>query len=177
MALSPFGRIWYNGQRNSEKRWFFISVLKDKRTVSKADFINVAHQIFVETMAFLTRLSARYSRLLAEPTAKLAGEVLDEAEKANSIYPSDEQRIRLRKAHLLEARASLMALDVRLALCYEVIMQNPQGAFTNSAGQNVPPGKAEDKLEKMSQSLGGLIDRENDLIKGALESLGRKKKA
>ena len=84
----------------------------------------MAHQIFVETMAFLTRLSARYSRLLAEPTAKLAGEVLDEAEKANSIYPSDEQRIRLRKAHLLEARASLMALDVRLALCYEVIMQN-----------------------------------------------------
>lgn len=72
-----------------------MSVLKDKRTVSKADFINVAHQIFVETMAFLTRLSARYSRLLAEPTAKLAGEVLDEAEKANSIYPSDEQRIRL----------------------------------------------------------------------------------
>ena len=64
-----------------------MSVLKDKRTVSKADFINVAHQIFVETMAFLTRLSARYSRLLAEPTAKLAGEVLDEAEKANSIYP------------------------------------------------------------------------------------------
>ena len=147
-----------------------MSVLKDKRTVSKADFINVAHQIFVETMAFLTRLSARYSRLLAEPTAKLAGEVLDEAEKANSIYPSDEQ-------HLLEARASLMAPDVRLALCYEVIMQNPQGAFTNSAGQNVPPGKAEDKLEKMSQSLGELIDRENDLIKGALESLGRKKKA
>ena len=78
---------------------------------------------------------------------------------------------------MLEARASLMALDVRLALCYEVIMQNPQGAFTNSAGQNVPPGKAEDKLEKMAQSLGGLIDRENDLIKGALESLGRKKKA
>lgn len=154
-----------------------MSVLKDKRTVSKADFINVAHQIFVETMAFLTRLSARYSRLLAEPTAKLAGEVLDEAEKANSIYPSDEQRIRLRKAHLLEARASLMALDVRLALCYEVIMQNPQGAFTNSAGQNVPPGKAEDKLEKMSQSLGELIDRENDLIKGALDSLSRKKKA
>ena len=78
----------------------------------------MAHQIFVETAAFLTRLSARYSRLLAEPTAKLAGEVLDEAEKANSIYPSDEQRIRLRKAHLLEARAALMALDVRLALCY-----------------------------------------------------------
>lgn len=91
-----------------------MSVLKSKRTTSKAEFVNTAHQIFVETLGFLTRLSARYSRLLAEPTAKLAGEVIDHAEKANSIFPSDLQRVELRKAHLLEARASLMALDVRL---------------------------------------------------------------
>ena len=53
-----------------------MSVLKSKRTTSKAEFVNTAHQIFVETLGFLTRLSARYSRLLAEPTAKLAGEVI-----------------------------------------------------------------------------------------------------
>ena len=151
-----------------------MSVLKDKRTVSKADFINVAHQIFVETMAFLTRLSARYSRLLAEPTAKLAGEVLDEAEKANSIYPSDEQRIRLRKAHLLEARASLMALDVRLTLCYDVMSQNPEGAFTTGKGKSVSASDATAKLDKMAQSLGDLIDRENELLKGAVKSLGQR---
>ena len=90
-----------------------MSVLKQKRTTSKAEFINTANQIYIETINFLTRLSARYSRLIAEPVAKLAGEVIDHAEKANSIYPSDSQRIELRKAHLLEARASLMALDVR----------------------------------------------------------------
>ena len=54
-----------------------MSVLAQKRTVSKAEFINVANQIYVETMNFLTRLSARYSRLIAEPVAKLAGEVKD----------------------------------------------------------------------------------------------------
>ena len=91
-----------------------MSVLKQKRTTSKAEFINTANQIYVETLNFLTRLSARYSRLIAEPVAKLAGEIIDHAEKANSIFPSDNQRIEMRKAHLLEARASLMALDVRL---------------------------------------------------------------
>ena len=85
-----------------------MSVLAQKRTVSKAEFINVANQIYVETMNFLTRLSARYSRLIAEPVAKLAGEVKDHSEKANSIFPSDAQRVQLRTAHLLEARASLM---------------------------------------------------------------------
>ena len=42
-----------------------MSVLKQKRTTSKAEFINTANQIYVETLNFLTRLSARYSRLIA----------------------------------------------------------------------------------------------------------------
>lgn len=50
-----------------------MSVLKAKRTTSKAEFVNTANQIYVETLNFLTRMSARYSRLLAEPVAKLAG--------------------------------------------------------------------------------------------------------
>ena len=148
-----------------------MSVLKQKRAVSKAEFINVARQIYIETLNFLTRLSARYSRLVAEPVAKLAGEVIDHCEKANSIYPSDVQRIELRKAHLLEARASLMALDVRLTLCYDVMNQNPEGAFTNSKGATVDSRKAVEKLDKMAQSLGDLIDRENELLKGAMKVL------
>ena len=64
-----------------------MSVLKSKRTESKAEYVNVANAIYIETINFLTRISARYSRLIAEPVAKLAGEVIDHAEKANSIYP------------------------------------------------------------------------------------------
>lgn len=150
-----------------------MSVLKQKRAVSKAEFINVARQIYIETLNFLTRLSARYSRLVAEPVAKLAGEVIDHCEMANSIYPSDVQRIELRKAHLLEARASLMALDVRLTLCYDVMNQNPEGAFTNSKGATVDSRKAVEKLDKMAQSLGDLIDRENELLKGAVKVLAK----
>ena len=151
-----------------------MSVLKQKRAVSKAEFINVAYQIHVETLNFLTRLSARYSRMLQEPVAKLSGEVLDHAEKANSIFPSDPQRISIRKAHLLEARASLMALDVRLTLCYDVMSQNPEGAFTTSKGKSVSASDATATLDKMAQSLGDLIDRENELLKGAVKSLGQR---
>lgn len=125
-----------------------MSVLKSKRTTRKAEFVNTAHQIFVETLGFLTRLSARYSRLLAEPTAKLAGEVIDHAEKANSIFPSDPQRVELRKAHILEARASLMALDVRLTHCYTLMSQNPQGCFTDGKkkGLHWAYGRLEEQL-------------------------------
>ena len=152
-----------------------MSVLKSKRTTSKAEFVNTAHQIFVETPGFLTRLSARYSRLLAEPTAKLAGEVIDHAEKANSIFPSDPQRVELRKAHLLEARASLMALDVRLTHCYTLMSQNPQGCFTDGKGKSLPPSEAMEKLDRMAQSLGEKIDQENELLKGQIKGLAKKK--
>lgn len=152
-----------------------MSVLKSKRTTSKAEFVNTAHQIFVETLGFLTRLSARYSRLLAEPTAKLAGEVIDHAEKANSIFPSDLQRVELRKAHLLEARASLMALDVRLTHCYTLMSQNPQGCFTDGKGESLPPSEAMEKLDRMAQSLGEKIDQENELLKGQIKGLAKKK--
>ena len=48
-----------------------MSVLKSKRTESKAEYVNVANAIYIETINFLTRISARYSRLIAEPVAKL----------------------------------------------------------------------------------------------------------
>ena len=154
-----------------------MSVLKQKRTTSKAEFINTANQIYVETLNFLTRLSARYSRLIAEPVAKLAGEIVDHAEKANSIFPSDPQRVEMRKSNLIEARASLMALDVRLTHCYLICNQNPEGCFTTTKGKAVPSSEAMEKLDKMAQSLGDLIDQENELLKGQIKSTGQKLKS
>ena len=151
-----------------------MSVLKSKRTESKAEYVNVANAIYIETINFLTRISARYSRLIAEPVAKLAGEVIDHAEKANSIYPSDDQRRQLRKAHLLEARASLMALDVRLTHCYLIMTQTPQGWFTTPSGKSVDAKKATERLDKMAQKLGELIDKENDLLQGMIGTVNRK---
>ena len=72
-----------------------MSVLKAKRTVSKAEFVNTANQIYVETLNFLTRMSARYARLLAEPVAKLAGEVVDHCKAYPLLYRDDAKSRRV----------------------------------------------------------------------------------
>ena len=108
-----------------------MSVLKQKRTTSKAEFINTANLIYVETLNFLTRL---------------------------------------------EARASLMALDVRLTHVYLILNQNPEGAFTTSKGNPVKSQDAMEKLDKMAQNLGELIDKENELLKGAIKNVTAKQK-
>lgn len=102
-----------------------MSVLKNKRTQSKAEYVNTANQIYIKTVDFLSRLSARYSRLLAVQIAELAGSLMDNMEEANSIYPSNPTRKDLRLRHLLEGRAALHALDVRLTHCYWIMYQNP----------------------------------------------------
>lgn len=147
-----------------------MSVLKAHRSESKAEFVNTANKIYVQTINFLSRLSSRYSRLVADPVSGLAAEVLDNAEKANSIYPSDTTRKELRKQHLLESRAALMALDVHLAHCYELMMTNPSGCFTTGSGNSVPPSDAKKKLGRMAQDLGELIDTENGLLTSVLKS-------
>ena len=147
-----------------------MSVLKSRRNESRAEFVNVAYAIFTETRQFLTKLSTRYSRLLSDQVIQLASEVLDEAEKANSIFPSDDVKKQLRETHLVEARASLMALDVHLAKCYEVMMLNPQGCFTTSTGKEVSAYDAKTKLNKMAENLGCLIDKENRLLTEVVKS-------
>ena len=147
-----------------------MSVLKSKRKESKAEFVNTANEIYTQTIAFLTRLSARYSRLLAADVARLASEVVERAEKANSIMPTDELEKRLRREHLLEARASLMALDVKLSHCYSIMVLNPQGCFEKPSGKPVEEPDAIRRLDKMAQSLGDLIDKENALLTGILQS-------
>lgn len=152
-----------------------MSVLKMKRTVSRAEFVNKASEIYDETIAFLTRISARWSRLVAEPIANLAGEVEDFSVKANSIFPSDDQRIQLRLENLHRARAALMALDMRLSKCYRQMIKNPEGCFTTSKGKPVSASEAEEKLDRMAQSLGELIDDENELLKGQIKSTSAKR--
>lgn len=147
-----------------------MSVLKYKRTESKAEFVNTANAIYIETINFLSRLSSRYSRLMASDIAHLASEVVSHAEKGNSIFPSDEQRIQQRKKHFLESRASLMALDVHLTHCYQILMLNPQGCFTNSKGDSLKSSDAIRKLDKMAQSLGEKIDYENTLLTKVMTS-------
>ncbi len=141
-----------------------MSVLKARRGTSKAEFINTANKIYTETLWFLSRLSARYSRLLATDTIHLAHEVIANAEMANTMSPINQVRFEERERYLLRSRAALGALDVQLTHIYELLMLNPEGAF-----ENKDKAGAVKKLDRMAESLGCLIDDEGRLLTGVLK--------
>ena len=141
-----------------------MSVLKARRGISKAEFVNTANKIYTETLWFLSRLSARYSRLLATDTIHLAHEIIANAEMANTVQPVDQIRFELRQRCLLQAKASLGALDVQMTHIYNLLMLNPEGAFDNKDKSG-----AVKKLDKMAENLGCLIDDESKLLAGVLK--------
>ena len=66
--------------------------------------------------------------------------------------------------------------NVRLTHVYLILNQNPEGAFTTSKGNPVKSQDAMEKLDKMAQNLGELIDKENELLKGAIKNVTAKQK-
>ncbi len=147
-----------------------MSVLKSRRGESKAQFCATADRIYIETLNFCSRLSARYGRLLDQDVMHLASEVADYAEKANTMLPVDEQRYNERKLCLLRSREALVALDVKLSHIYEILLLNPEGAFAKANGGSVNAGEALKRLDHMAQSLGELIEEEERLLGGVMKS-------
>ena len=147
-----------------------MSVLKTKRNLSKAEYVNTARKIKVETRAFLSRLSARYARLDAPDIMHLAREVADLTEQANSMMPTDETRYNIRLGYLLKARATLAALDADLLDVYDTLMMNPEGAFSTQKGASVSAGEAIQRLDYMAENLGCLIADEENLLTALMKS-------
>ena len=111
-----------------------MSVLKSKRTTSKAEFVNTANQIYIETLNFLTRLSARYSRLLAD-LRRFWLERSSTMRKRPTAFFRLTSAGGVEKSSSLGARASLMALDVRLTHCYSIMSQNHRDALPTAKGK------------------------------------------
>ena len=54
--------------------------------------------------------------------------------------------------------------------CRTLTVHSDNGAFTDSKGKSVPPKEAAERLDRMAQELGELIDQEETLLRNIMES-------
>lgn len=141
-----------------------MSVLKPKRKESTIEYIRLANDLFSWTINFVSRLSARYSRLLSERTINLASEVLECCIKANNAYPSCYEYAKMREFYFIKALGALNALDIMFAHIYEILRLNPQGAFSKSNGKSIPENEAVEKLDRMCVMVGEILNKEEAII-------------
>lgn len=145
-----------------------MSVLANHRTTSKAQFITDAISLQVNVLEFLSKLSNRYGRLLAPHIVELTQRIVSNLESANKVFPDSPDKLRFRNLRFSSALGHLSALDVQLTICYDVLMQNPQGAFRDGSNRSVPASVAIERLDNLCVTVGTLMDSLETEIKGVI---------
>lgn len=147
-----------------------MSVLKNKRTTSKMEYVTNGYAIEKYSLDFTRRLSTKNARIFQGPVQRLAMLQSDLAYIANEIYPTNRAEHQVRRVLLGLSMATLHALDKRMADVYEILMVNPSEAFNRQNGKPIPKAEAERILDKLAEQLGAMIDTQDALIKGVRDS-------
>lgn len=147
-----------------------MSVLKRKRSQSKMEYVANGYSIEKHSIDFVKRLSVKNARIYQDAIVRLAVLQADMAYIANEIYPTNTAEYQVRRILLGVSMAVLHALDKRMADVYEMLMLNPQEAFSRQNGKPIPNAEAIRILEQLAENLGTMIDTQDALLKGVRDS-------
>lgn len=154
-----------------------MSVLKNKRHISKMQYVTNAYAIERQSLDFVKRLTVKNSRIYQEPITRLAMLQADIAYIANEIYPSSLAEFHVRRVLLYLSEGILHALDKRMSDVYQSLMDNPQEAFCRQNGKPFDKDEAILRLDKMAERLGCAIDEQDALLKGIRKADKEKSKS
>ena len=146
-----------------------MSVKVADRKESSVQYITTAIEIEVKVINLLIKMSRKYRQFFEAKLGELSIELVSCCEKANNIYVNSEERFLERDKLLTRAKQSLMALDVQLGVCQNVLRENLAYTFEDSHGESFTSTKAKAKLDKMSEQLGLLVSEEKKLLEGAIK--------
>lgn len=102
-----------------------MSVYKSKRGESSAQFVETARKLEVHTLAQCLKIPKRYTFFLSTEIMRLASEVYNNVKSANSIFPSNQHEVQMRRDKLTEANNALQCLVGKLGLLGDVLRKNP----------------------------------------------------
>ena len=97
-----------------------MSVLSRYRAESKVDFIYTARLLAVSIIkSCVDTKKGRYNATVSEPTVQSAWKVYEHVKRGNSIYPTNQSEVQLRRNQFLLAKAELYVLDSKIGVAHE----------------------------------------------------------
>lgn len=97
-----------------------MSVIKSKRTTSDMEFIAVARKLQIYTIQKCVNFPKRYTFFVSQPLAQAAVRVYEDVKKANSIYPTNQHEVQIRRDFMLLANAELNSMVSQLEVAQEL---------------------------------------------------------
>lgn len=147
-----------------------MTVPKFKRRESELEYVKNAYEINVEVMNLVSKLSARWSRIYAEPINKLANMQADLVNMASSIKITTIDDYITRRWFLKLSNACLQALEKRIMEMVRILYNNPSKCFNRKNGKNYSFNEATIMLDKKLENLGVKYGKQYNLIKGVISS-------
>ena len=123
--------------------------------------VDVSIQLYKKVVAACLKMPKRYTYLLLQQVINLAGEVMDNAKMANSVFPTNQHEVQIRRDYWIKARASLQALSTRVDRFLEV-----PGTLTY---QNENTGRISGITVNELAEIADLIEAEQQYLTNALK--------
>lgn len=94
----------------SVKGVHYISVIKSKRNESNLQFVDTAFKLYTFTIQQCVKFPKRYTFYVSQEISNTATKILVEVKRGNSIYPTNEHEVQMRRDCFLNAYADAQSL-------------------------------------------------------------------
>ena len=97
-----------------------MAVLKQKRGESKMQFLETARQLEIFTLRNCVKFPKRYTFFITNEIVRLAQSVYNSVKSANSMFPSGQLEMEMRREYLTRANCDLQCLISQLDVAKEI---------------------------------------------------------
>ena len=97
-----------------------MSVIRSARSVSEVQFLHTARELQIYTIQKCVGFPKRYTFYVSQPLAAVATRIYEDVKRGNSIYPTNQHEVQLRRDYFLQALAELQNLISQVEVAYEL---------------------------------------------------------
>ena len=97
-----------------------MSVIKSQRGESDMEFLHTARQLQIHTIQKCVGFPKRYTFYVSQPIANCAIRIHEYVKCANSIYPTNQHEVQIRRDYMLRANAELNSLVSQIEVAAEM---------------------------------------------------------
>lgn len=102
-----------------------MSVIKSQRGESEMQFIQTARQLQIYTIHKCVSMPKRYTFYVSQPIANCSTRIYEFVKCANSIYPTNQHEVQIRRDYMLRANAELNSLVSQIEVAQELFGIEP----------------------------------------------------
>ena len=122
----------------------------------------IARKLYKRTLDACLKMPKRYTYLILQDVIQIAGHILDDVKRANSVYVTNAHEFQIRRDYWISARANLEALSTRI----DTFLDIPDTLRYKDEQSGRMKGITISELEEIAD----LICQERGLVSKTLES-------